>query len=112
MASEKLVNLPEYPKVEVRGDSITIIGEDGEEKVWGIEENQSIARRAASDVELNLRAVRYVKLRLGSSLNELMDELLDMGISREYLDRVLLEGYYGLREMMLELSKNKIFVDK
>jgi len=112
MTSEKHVNLPDYPKVEVRGDSITIIDEDGGEKVWGVEENKSIARRAADDVQRNLRAMRYVKLRLGNTLNELMDELIEMGVTREYIDRVMLEAYFGLREMMLDLSKSKIFVDK
>ncbi len=101
--------LPAFPKVEVKGMDVIIISEDGSEEVWGAEPNESAARAAAQDIQLNLRAIAYSKQFLADSVNELMDSLMDIGIPIEYLDEVIYEGYRGLQRLLVELSNNKTF---
>jgi hypothetical protein len=101
--------LPDYPKVEIRGELITIINEDGREETWGLEESREIAESAAKDIELGLKATRYVKLTLAKKLNEIMDYLIEQNIPIEYLDEIIYRGYLDVNNWLEELYYHKTF---
>jgi len=103
------VKLPEYPKVEVRGNYIYIVHEDGKEELWGRENRKSTALEAARDIELGLKAIKYGKDYLAKSLNDLMYDLMDQGIPVEYLDNIISQGYGDIKKLLKRLSESKSF---
>jgi len=103
------VKLPEYPKVEVRGNYIYIVHEDGKEELWGRENRKSTALEASRDIELGLKAIKYGKDYLAKSLNDLMYDLMDQGIPVEYLDNIISQGYGDIKKLLKRLSESKSF---
>lgn len=106
------VKLPDYPRVEVRGRSIFIVHEDGREELWGEEDRRSTALATAREVELGLRAIKYGKDYLARALNELMYDLMELGIPVEYLDSIIEKGYGDLRSLLARLAEEKPFPDQ
>jgi CheY-like chemotaxis protein len=109
--NEKSIDLPEYPKVVVKGKAIYIVHEDGKEEFWGEEERRSVALQAAKEIELGLKAIKYGKNFLADSLNELMYDLMDLGIPIEYLDNIIEKGYGDIKDLLYKLANEKAFVD-
>ena len=99
--------LPVYPKAVARGNAVIIIWKDGEEQLWGYENDESIAISVAEDIQLGLRAIRYVRTSLLSSLSEILGLLEEAGIPSEHLDDVMYEGYRSVRRWFIELEKTK-----
>ena len=109
---EENLRLPDYPKVEVRGRSIYIVYEDGKEELWGTESRRSIALNTAREVELGLRAIKYGKDYLAKSMNELMYDLMELGVPVEYLDSIIEKGYKDLTKLLTKLAEEKSFTDQ
>jgi CheY-like chemotaxis protein len=108
---EEKLRLPEYPKVDVRGRSIYIVYEDGSEELWGMENRRSIALNTAKELELGLRAIKYGKDYLTKSMNELMYDLMELGIPVEYVDSIIEKGYKDLTKLLAILADEKSFSD-
>lgn len=89
--------LPIFPKVIARGEAVVIIEENGEERLWGFEADESAAIAVADEIQLGLRAINYVKTSLLSSLREALEYLADTGIPAEHLDDIVYEGYQSVQ---------------
>jgi hypothetical protein len=107
LSREDRPHLPDYPKVEARGDAVIIIEEDGEEHLWGYEDDASTAVAVAEDIQLGLRAIHYVRTSLLISLRETMEFLTEAGVPTEHLDDIIYEGYQSIHKWFNELEKRK-----
>jgi CheY-like chemotaxis protein len=105
------MRLPEYPKVTVKGKSIYILYEDGREEFWGEERSKSAAESFAKEIELGLKAIKYGKDYLAKALNDLMDELMGLGIPVEYIDNIIEKGYGDIRKLLVKLAQEKTFTE-
>jgi hypothetical protein len=101
---EPSLHLPRYPQVEVLDDEIVIISEDGEREIWDTEEDQLKAAVVADQLELELRAIMYVKHHLGNYLSKIARDLVQFNIQRENVDDILYEGYLSLSKLFIELE--------
>jgi len=101
------LRLPVYPKAVARGNAVIVIWEEGEEHLWGHEDDASIAVTVAEDIQLGLRAIQYVRTSLLDSLRETMGLLEEAGVPAEHLDDIMYEGYRGIRRWFIELEKTK-----
>ena len=106
-ASSERIQLPDYPKVEIRGTSIVIVEEDGSEELWGHETDRSAALEAAEDIQEGLRALNYVKNSLVSYINTLMENLIELDVPREHLDDIIYEGYRSLQKWFIRLDDSR-----
>lgn len=97
--------LPSYPRAEARGNQVLIIQEDGRSNLWGTECSNYVAKRAADDIQLSLRAINYVKKAMVEKLNEISDDLVEAGIPEEYVGHFILEGYESIKETMVRLNE-------
>ena len=104
----KALDLPEFPRAMVEGRSVFIIDEDGRESFWGEEETAERAREVADEIQLELRAMRYVRMKLRRALDEVAEELSELEISQESLDKIIYEGCFGLQKLLIELSKTVV----
>ena len=89
----------------VEGRSVFVIDEDGWESFWGEEGTPERAREVADEIQLELRAMRYVRMKQRGVLDEVAEELLELEISPRSLDKIIYEGCFGLQKLLIELSK-------
>jgi len=101
------VELPEYPKVVVRGDTIVVIDQDNNEMVWDYEEDEAKAQEIAGDIQKGLRAIRHVRRRIVELLNELMEDLIKADITFDQVEQFLFEGYGDVQKMLARLYRYK-----
>ena len=101
--------LPSYPRAEARGNQVLIIQEDGKSSLWGTERSDYVAKRAADDIQLSLRAINYVKKTMVEKLNEISDDLVDAGIPEEYVGHFILEGYESIKETIVSLNELHLY---
>lgn len=106
--SHKALDLPDFPRVKVEGRSVFIIDEGGRESFWGEEETAERAREVADEIQFELRAMRYVRMKLTRALDEIAEDLSELEISRESLDKIVYEGCFGLQKLLIELSKTVV----
>lgn len=104
MKGDKL-RLPVYPRVEARGNAVIIIEEDGEERLWDFEDDESVAIAVAEEIQLGLRAIHCVRASLLISLREIMDFLRESGVPAEHLGNILYEGYQSIQKFLIELDR-------
>lgn len=102
--AEPLLQLPSYPKVEVLDDEIIIIGEDGDREIWDTEKDEIKAIAIASNLELELKAIMYVKYHLASYLSKLSGDLKEFNIVDANIDDILYEGYKSLSNWFIQLD--------
>ena len=95
---------PEYPKVVLDGTAIVICYEDGEKEVWGYEPNKKIADEIAQEIELGLKAINYISFELIKRLNEITEQLENMGVPQEHINDYLSEGYFKISRWFKELK--------
>jgi hypothetical protein len=99
------LRLPVYPRVEARGNAVIIIEEDGEERLWDFEDDESVAIAVAEEIQLGLRAIHCVRTSLLISLREIVDFLRESGVPSEHLGNILYEGYQSIQKLLIELDR-------
>jgi len=104
MAGQRTMTLPIFPRVEVRGTGVFVVEEDGRESYWGQEESETEATEVAEEIQLELRAIRYVKLSISKFVSNLAEELIEFNIPPENLDKVMYEGCFGIQRFLMKLS--------
>lgn len=104
MATQRTMALPMFPRVEVRGTGVFIVDEDGRESYWGQEESEVEATEVAQEIQLELRAIKYVKLSISRFISDLAEELIEFNIPPENLDKVMYEGCFGIQKFLMKLS--------
>lgn len=101
---EPYLHLPLFPQVEVLDGEIVIISEDGEREIWDTEVDQLKAVVVANQLELELRAIMYVKYHLVNYLSKIARDLVQFNIQKEYVDDILYEGYLSLSKLFIALE--------
>ena len=92
--------LPEFPQVRAEGKKIFIIFGDGEEMIWGEETSAELAVSASNELDLELKAIEYVKNHVFNFINDVRDSLLRENISEDHLEQILVEGHlYAMKEL-------------
>ncbi len=62
--------LPKFPKVRAEGKKIIITYRDGEEMSWGEEASEELAVSVSIELDLELKAIEYVKKHVYNFINE------------------------------------------
>ena len=88
-------SLPDTPKVIVRGKELFIVNEDGSEKFWGSEADENI-EEIASQMEMELRAVKWVKRELERVISDLTEIMRYTDVPHDQIPNIVFEGYRSL----------------
>ena len=70
----KLSPLPDTPKVIVEGKELFILYENGSKEFWGMELDDDL-EETASKMELELRAIKWVKSEIERFIGDLTEDL-------------------------------------
>jgi len=87
--------LPDTPKVVVRGKELFIVKEDGSEEFWGSEGDENI-EEIAFRMEMELRAVKWVKRELERVISDLTEIMSYTGVPHDQIPNIVFEGYRSL----------------
>jgi len=82
------------PAAIVRGDKIYLRGVDAKEVYWGSESSDS--EDLGEEMELEFRAIDYVRDRLAAVVSDLTEELYLSDIAPEHVSDIVYEGYRKL----------------
>ena len=85
------IRLPPTPEVITREKTVVICYFDGSETIWGEEESSEEASKIAHELEIELRAINYIKWHVRTFITDMKkmleaidaDELLLMSIIRD-----------------------------
>ena len=92
--------LPEFPQVRSVGTKIVIDFQNGEEMIWGEETSEELAVSLSIELDLELKAIEYVKMHVFNFITDIREALLRENISEDHLDQILVEGHlYAMKEL-------------
>ena len=83
------------PSVIVRDNKLFIVDEDGSEEYWGAEDEETI-EDIAYNMELELKAIQWVRLELERFIGELTEVMKYSDIPRNDISDIIYEGYRAL----------------
>lgn len=92
--------LPNSPNVIVRDNCVVICYKDGSETVWGDEETHIDALNLARELEIELRAVNYIKRHVRRFISEMMELLYSIEADESLLLSIVKDGHsFAFREL-------------
>ncbi len=95
---------PDTPKVVVRGEELFIVNEDGSEEFWGSEMNDNI-EEIASQMEMELRAVKWIKRALERVISDLTEILMYNDVPHDQIQYIVFEGYRSLLFSFIKIDE-------
>lgn len=100
------ISLPQTPEVIVKDRTVVICYLDGSEIVWGEEETRDEALRVAQEIEIELRAVQYVRCQVRTFINEMVKTLQSINADEKLLVSILRDGHsFAFKELDPSASK-------
>jgi hypothetical protein len=94
------LKLPKTPYVIVRGNCVVICYKDGSETVWGDEETHIEALNLARELEIELRAVNYIKIQIKIFISEMMELLDSINADEDLLLSIIKDGHsFAFRDL-------------
>jgi hypothetical protein len=99
------IELPKTPTVMAQGKTVIVCFSNDTELVWGEEKSVEEAIRVAQELEIELKAVKYVQWHVQHFIHDMKEYLATLDIDENLLDSVLIDGHALARE---ELSKRTV----
>jgi len=87
------IKLPETPNVIAKNTVVVVIFDDGTELIWGEEKTSEDATTLAHELEIELRAVNYVRWHVRTFIQEMKEYLSTQNIDEGLLDSILIDGH-------------------
>jgi hypothetical protein len=89
----KKFQLPLTPKVITRDTCVYVCFEDGSEMFWGDEDSIVDAIVIARELELELRAVKYLKTMIKDFVEDMMAYLYSVDASEDLIVSIIKDGH-------------------
>ena len=84
---------PKSPTVFTRDKSVIVKFSTGKEILWDNVETIEEANRLSKELEIELRAVRYVQSQVHGFITEMREYLASLEIDDKLLDSILIDGH-------------------
>ena len=89
----KQLKLPQSPNVIVRDNFIVICFIDGSETIWGEETSHIEALNIARELEIELRAVNFIKSQIKNFIKEIGEILYSIDADETLLLSIIKDGH-------------------
>lgn len=100
------LQLPEFPKVNIKGNELFIVNENGFEEYWGDEPENEI-KSIALQMELELKAIKWIRQQLERFISELSEILMYAEFSEDTVSNLIYEGYRNVLISFYKLVESK-----
>ena len=97
--------LPSSPTVVTRDKTVIVQFTGGKEIIWDHEETVEKAIKIAKELEVELRAVKYVQSQVHSFIVGMREYLSSLGIDDGLLDSILIDGHAFAR---MDLNRDTV----
>ena len=104
------IELPKTPSVVAKNKSVFIIFSNGKEILWGEEETLEEASKVAKELEVELRAVKYLQNMVHDFITEMREYLASLDIDDTLLDSILIDGHDFARMQINKETVNTIIM--
>jgi hypothetical protein len=102
--------LPTSPTVITRNKTVIVQFSNGKEIIWDHEETVEKANNIAKELEVELRAVKYVQSQVHGFITEMRKYLASLDIDDSLLDSVLIDGHAFARMDLNKVTVNTIIM--
>lgn len=97
--------LPEFPKVRASGRMVEILWSPSQREIWGEEETAFEAQSVASEMEIELKSIEYVKACMREYLEGLYGDLLGLDVPRRMARSALDSANLTLLRTIVQLGE-------
>lgn len=97
--------LPKSPSVITRDKSVIVKFSTGKEILWDNMETELDAENLAKELEVELRAVKYVQTQVHEFITEMREYLASLNIDDRLLNSILIDGHAFAR---MDLDKDTV----
>ena len=97
--------LPSSPTVITRNKTVIVQFSTGKEIIWDHVETVEDANRIARELEVELRAVKYVQSQVHSFITGMREHLASLDIDDGLLDSILIDGHAFAR---MDLNRDTV----
>ena len=97
--------LPSSPTVITRNKTVIVQFSTGKEIIWDHVETVEDANRIAKELEVELRAVKYVQSQVHSFITGMREYLASLDIDEGLLDSILIDGHAFAR---MDLNRDTV----
>lgn len=104
------IKLPKTPTVITKGKSIIVVFSNRKEIIWGDENTFEEATRVAKELEVELRAVKYLQTMVHDFIIEMREYLASLNIDDKLLDSILIDGHAFARMQIDQETVNSIIM--
>ena len=108
MLSNK-ISLPQTPEVIAKEKTVVICYSDGSEIIWGEEKTRKEAIKLARELEVELRAINYIKWHVRTFITN-MTKLLDSIDADEALLRSIISDGHSFAFNELDRDSSRVLV--
>ena len=106
------INLPLNPKVVSRDNSLFICFQDGSEIYWGDENSTVEALDLARELEIELRAVSYLKKHISDFVKDMEELLFSINADESLLLSIIKDGHIQAFDEIGQDSCKKLLLDR
>ena len=104
------IKLPKTPTVKTKKQSIIIHFSNNSEIVWGDETTTEEAKKVDKELEIELRAVKYVQWHVQNFIQDMKNMLNSHDIDERLLDSILIDGHTFARAKINNQTVNSIIM--
>ena len=87
------ISLPQTPEVIAREKTVVICYSDGSEIIWGEEKTRKEAIKLARELEIELRAINYIKWHVRTFIKNMIKLLDSIGADEALLRSIISDGH-------------------
>ncbi len=102
------IKLPEFPMATAEGNRIFVTYRDGHIMVWGEEDSHEDAAKVAQELELELRAIEYVKWHVTNFIKDMKAQLKELGLPEDHLESILVEGHKAAGKYLRPRAQQRV----
>ena len=104
------IKLPKNPTVIAQDETVIVRFANGSELVWGQEASKEKAIQVAKELEIELKAVKYVQWHVKNFIQDMKEYLTSLDIDENLLVSILIDGHAQAREELKQLAVDSIIM--
>ena len=92
------IKLPKSPTVITQDKTVIVRFSNNTELVWGEETTKMEAEKVAKELEIELRAVKYVQWHVKNFIHDIKEMLSSLDLDEKLLESILIDGHVNARD--------------
>jgi hypothetical protein len=105
------IKLPKSPTVITKDTTVIVSFSNNTELLWGEEKTALEAEKIARELEIELKAVKYVQWHVKNFINDMKTMLSALDIDENLLDSILIDGHSNAREELNNKTVDSIIMN-